>query len=171
MVEIPFPALGLIPLGLSALLGVYLLYRDKVVGAGSPIQLTGQQILVADTLFSAADFIVLLLSWAAIPSDYDEGRVMLGTYSTIPLMVDWYVLPLGLFFDRLYLLRQSLKDNSGIHAYLAIRPVRTALVYAAKHQPDVYGLMGRDNRMAYTPVSVDDEVVEVVEEGRSGGYA
>lgn len=56
-------------------------------------------------------------------------------------------------------------------AEVSLARIRTALVYAAKHQPDVYGHLGSNNRAAYTPVSADgtdDEVTELMEGRRNG---
>ena len=82
------PALGLLPLAGSALLGLFLVYRDVLVGGGSPVRLTVPQVLIADTLLAATLFVVLVISWIVVSEDWDGGLVMLGTYCTVPLMMN-----------------------------------------------------------------------------------
>jgi hypothetical protein len=84
-----FPALGLIPLAGSALLGASLLYRNKISYGGSPISLSPSNIIAVDFGLAALYFIFLIFSWIVVPHDgWDGGLVMLGTYGTVPLMVN-----------------------------------------------------------------------------------
>lgn len=82
-----FPAFGLIPLAGSALLGASLLYRDQISYGGSPISLSPSNIIAADSALAVLYFIFLIFSWIVVPG-WDGGQVMLGTYGTVPLMVN-----------------------------------------------------------------------------------
>ncbi|KAL9108679.1 MAG: hypothetical protein Q9227_006625 [Pyrenula ochraceoflavens] len=138
------PALGLIPLAGSALLGLFLLYRDKLAGGGSPIRLTFSQILIADTLLACVLFVILVISWIVVPDEYEGPPTMLGTYATVPLMI-----------------------NIACHCYLALRIVQSSLALASQHHSEYNGLMGTD-RGAYTPISEADAIsYQDVEEGNA----
>jgi hypothetical protein len=91
--ECAVPAVGLIPLFFSSLLGAFLMYRDKIAFGGSPITLTRAQICTSDLGIASALLLVLILSWIIMPEDYARRRVVLGTYATVPLMTNWLVFP------------------------------------------------------------------------------
>ncbi|KAF6811626.1 hypothetical protein CSOJ01_05610 [Colletotrichum sojae] len=93
-----FPALDILPLAGSALLSILILRRDLLAALGSPIQaLSESNIFAADIVLLVFDFIFLIISWATIREPWDRGQIVLGTYGTVPLMVDF-----------------------GIHAYLSV---------------------------------------------------
>jgi hypothetical protein len=87
--ECAVPALGLIPLFFSSLLGAFLMYRDKIAFGGSPISLTRAQICTSDLAIAGSLLLILILSWIIMPNDYSHARVVLGTYATVPLMMNW----------------------------------------------------------------------------------
>lgn len=83
-----FPALGLIPLAISTLLGLLLLYRDKVAGTGSPIQmLSAVNILFADTIVCFLLLACLIPTWVNPGTRYQPSLLVLGTYCTVFLML------------------------------------------------------------------------------------
>lgn len=87
--QIPVPALGLIPMFFSALLGAFLMYRDQITFGGSPITLTKANVLFADLTLGVSLLVILILSWIFVPVHrYHGGEVMLGTYATVPLMAN-----------------------------------------------------------------------------------
>lgn len=85
----PFPAIGLVPLAASAVLGLFLLYRDRVAGSGSAIQmLSASNILFADTFVSFFMLVCLILTWVNLTKPWwSSGLVVLGTYCSVFLMV------------------------------------------------------------------------------------
>lgn len=84
-----FPALDILPLAASALLSVLILRRDLLAALGSPIQaLSESNIFAADLALLVFDLIFLLISWATIRDPWDRGQIVLGTYGTVPLMLD-----------------------------------------------------------------------------------
>ena len=138
-----FPALGLIPLAGSALLGASLLYRNKISYGGSPISLSPANILMIDFALAVLFLIFLIFSWVIVPGhDWsDPSEVMLGTYGTVPLM-----------------------GNLGIHGYFVGIEVRH-MVRHARDCPNPAHHRGRDE---YTPLAGSVEAgYEDEEEGRN----
>ena len=89
--ECAVPALGLIPLFASAILGTFLMYRDKIAFGGSPVSLTRAHVCLADFGIGFALMAILIPSWIVVPQTYgNRGDIMLGTYATVPLMVNLY---------------------------------------------------------------------------------
>lgn len=87
--EMAVPALGLIPMFFSSLLGAFLMYRDQISFGGSPITLTRANILFADLALGTGLLLILILSWIFVPGwRSDGGQVMVGTYATVPLMLN-----------------------------------------------------------------------------------
>ena len=86
--EVAVPALGLIPMFASAVLGAFLMYRDKISFGGSPVSLTRAQVCLADFGLGVALIGILIPSWIIVPQSYPRGKVMLGTYATVPLMMN-----------------------------------------------------------------------------------
>lgn len=86
--ECAVPALGLIPLMLSSLLGAFLMYRDQISFGGSPIHLTRAQVCIADFCIAAFLMTILVLSWIFVTQTYRRGAIVLGTYATVPLMLN-----------------------------------------------------------------------------------
>lgn len=85
----PFPALGLLPLAASAVIGSMLLYRERVVaGLGSPVQpLSASNIFFADVLLALWHLGFLIPTWVSLPRQWGEDAV-LGTYCSVFLMVN-----------------------------------------------------------------------------------
>lgn len=90
--QFAFPALCVIPHAASAVLGLFLLYRDRVASVGSPVQaLSAKSIFFADTIIAGTFFVFLILTFVFIAKPYDRGLVVLGTYSSLFMMVNLYV--------------------------------------------------------------------------------
>lgn len=84
-----FPALGILPLAASAILGLFIIRRDLIAALGSPIQaLTPSNIFFADAALGIFHLVFLFISWALIREPWDRGQIVLGTYGTVPLMLD-----------------------------------------------------------------------------------
>ncbi|KAI8244503.1 hypothetical protein K4K57_004902 [Colletotrichum sp. SAR 10_99] len=94
-----FPALGILPLAASAILGLFIIRRDLIAALGSPIQaLTPSNVFFADATLGIFHLVFLFISWALIRDPWDRGQIVLGTYGTVPLMLDtaihfWVLLP------------------------------------------------------------------------------
>lgn len=88
----PFPALGLLPLAGSAVLGGLVLYRDRVTVSGSAIQqLSASNVFFADVLLTALYLAILIASWVTLTTNswrYDSSLVILGTYGTVGLLAN-----------------------------------------------------------------------------------
>jgi hypothetical protein len=84
------PALGLIPAFGSSLLGASLMYRDKVTFGGSPVIIQRGHVCVCDFILAVGLLIILIISWVVVPhfNRYEGSQIMLGTYATVPLMVN-----------------------------------------------------------------------------------
>lgn len=83
------PALGLIPLFGSTVVGMFLMYRDQITFAGSPISLTRAHVCACDFVIGVVLLIILIISWIVVTKNWDRGAIMLGTYATVPLMMNW----------------------------------------------------------------------------------
>lgn len=87
-----FPALGILPLAVSALLGALLLHRDRVAALGSPIQgLSSGNIFYADLALAIWYFAFLIPTWMFLGRPWDGGLIILGTYGSVFLMVNLLV--------------------------------------------------------------------------------
>lgn len=92
-----FPALGILPLAVSAILGALLLHRDRVAALGSPIQgLSPGNILYADSALAIWYLAFLIPTWVFLGRPSDEGLIILGTYGSVFLMVNLLVSLLSL---------------------------------------------------------------------------
>ncbi|KAF2095903.1 hypothetical protein NA57DRAFT_78678 [Rhizodiscina lignyota] len=90
--ECAVPALGLIPLFASAVLGAFLMYRDKIAFSGSPISLTRAHVCLSDFGLGVALIAILIPSWIFVPQCWQHrGDIMLGTYATVPLMINFAI--------------------------------------------------------------------------------
>ncbi|KAK0662158.1 hypothetical protein DIS24_g2149 [Lasiodiplodia hormozganensis] len=91
----PFPALGLLPLAGSAVLGGFVLYRDRVTVSGSAIQqLSTSGVFFADVLLTALYLAILIASWVTLTTNswrYDSSLVILGTYGTVGLLANFVI--------------------------------------------------------------------------------
>lgn len=113
-----FPALGILPLAVSAVLGALLLHRDRVAALGSPIQaLSPENIFYADATLAAWYFAFLIPTWVLLHRPSEEEMIILGTYGSVFLMVNWFVSLISLRPLLLSLL--TLGISSGIHFYFA----------------------------------------------------
>lgn len=87
-----FPALGILPLAVSAVLGALLLHRDRVAALGSPVQaLSPENILYADSALAVWYFAFLIPTWVFLGRPWDRGLIILGTYGSVFLMVNLFV--------------------------------------------------------------------------------
>lgn len=90
-----FPALGILPLAVSAVLGALLLHRDRVAALGSPVQaLTPENIFYADTTLVIWYLAFLIPTWVFLGRPSDEEIIILGTYGSVFLMVNLYGFPI-----------------------------------------------------------------------------
>ncbi|KAK1640659.1 hypothetical protein BDP81DRAFT_458728 [Colletotrichum phormii] len=104
--ERAFPALGLLPLAASAVLGLFVLNRDAVAAIGSPIQaLSESNIFWADCLLAVFHLSFLIPSWILLTDSmrWEESLIVLGTYCTVFMMFDlgvhlYIVLPQAMHF-------------------------------------------------------------------------
>lgn len=113
-----FPALGILPLAVSALLGSLLLHRDRVAALGSPIQgLSPGNIFYADTALAIWYFAFLIPTWMFLSRPWDRGLIILGTYGSVFLMVNLSVSLLSL--RLLWRFQLTLSESRGIHFYFA----------------------------------------------------
>lgn len=79
-----FPALGLLPLACSTLLGLLLLHRDQVAAFGSPFQiLSPSNILFADSAITVFLLGCLIPTWIFLDKPEHEGMIILGTYCSV----------------------------------------------------------------------------------------
>ncbi|KAL1876977.1 hypothetical protein Daus18300_002585 [Diaporthe australafricana] len=134
-----FPALGILPLAVSALLGALLLHRDRVAALGSPIQaLSADNIFYADTVLAIWYFAFLIPTWALLHRPSEEEMIILGTYGSVFLMV-----------------------NFGIHFYFAA--AEALHIITTKRSP--YQSLAAE----YTPLNEEyrDDLAEI-EEGNVG---
>ncbi|GME25618.1 putative nucleosome binding protein [Neofusicoccum parvum] len=134
------PAVGLVPLAGSVLLGGFVLYRDRVAAIGSPIRsLSPSNVFFADVLLSLVYIGLLIGSWVTLGEESWGRRslIILGTYGTVFMMV-----------------------NFGIHVYFVglqvLRMVRASSCDCAHCQS--VARRGRSTGMPseYAPLSEDD---------------
>jgi hypothetical protein len=86
---VPFPALGLLPLAASALLGAIILYRERILGLGSPIQsLSEPNIFYSDVTIAVFMIAMLIPTWILLDNPWDRGMIVLGTYGSVFMMVN-----------------------------------------------------------------------------------
>lgn len=86
--EEPFPALGLLPLAASFVVGCLLLFRERIAAFGSPIQaLSASNVFFADVFLSVWYLGFLIPTWISLPRQY-RNNVVLGTYCSIFMMVN-----------------------------------------------------------------------------------
>ncbi|KAF2460196.1 hypothetical protein BDY21DRAFT_337767 [Lineolata rhizophorae] len=98
-----FPALGIIPLFMSSVFGVLLVFTNKSVPGGKK-HITAEGIFLVDAMLSILLFISLVTTWAHNEGwrySYTAGHAMLSAYATVGLMV-----------------------NCGIHSFYAIRKAK-----------------------------------------------
>ncbi|KUI58921.1 hypothetical protein VP1G_06184 [Cytospora mali] len=87
-----FPALGLLPHATSVVFGSLLLYREHVAALGSPIQaLSPSNIFFADVALAVWYLAFLIPTWVLLGAPYDEGWIILGTYGSVFLMVNFAI--------------------------------------------------------------------------------
>ena len=94
-----FPAISIIPLFGSAILGLALLHPNTISYGGSAISFSPINVLTLDFSIAVLNLIFLICAWITVPGRRG-GQVMLGTYSTVPQML-----------------------NFGIHVYFVLRDV------------------------------------------------
>lgn len=94
-----FPAVSVIPLFGSAILGLALLHPNTISYGGSAISFSPINVLALDFSIAVLNLIFLIYAWITVPGRRG-GQVMLGTYSTVPQML-----------------------NFGIHVYFVLRDV------------------------------------------------
>ncbi|KAK1573949.1 uncharacterized protein LY79DRAFT_524815 [Colletotrichum navitas] len=138
----PFPALGILPLFASAILGLFIIRRDLVAALGSPIQaLSPSNVFYADLSLSTFHFIFLFISWATIRNPWDRGQIVLGTYGTVPLMID-----------------------TAIHLYLLLPVIGHMLARRSCDCPHCQSVTKSSYFASeYTPLSEGDSEAEIVE--------
>lgn len=113
-----FPALGILPLAVSAVLGAMLLHRDRVAALGSPVQaLSPENIFYADTALAVWYIAFLIPTWAFLGRPWRRETIILGTYGSVFLMVNLCV-PL-IYFHLFWLCSLTAGISSGIHFYFA----------------------------------------------------
>lgn len=95
-----FPAVSVIPLFGSAILGLALLHPNTISYGGSAVSFSPINVLTLDFSIAVLNLIFLIYAWITVPSHWGGGQVMLGTYSTVPQML-----------------------NFGIHVYFVLRDV------------------------------------------------
>ena len=95
-----FPAISVIPLFGSAILGLALLHPNTISYGGSAISFSPINVLALDFSIAVLNLIFLIYAWITVPGRWGGGQVMLGTYSTVPQML-----------------------NFGIHVYFVLRDV------------------------------------------------
>ncbi|KAF2145100.1 uncharacterized protein K452DRAFT_284483 [Aplosporella prunicola CBS 121167] len=90
-----FPALGLAPLGYSALLSAVLLWCGLTYSPalGSPTSSVGAALVVfiLDAVLAGMNLAFLIVSWVDMPNDWRWGRkdlIVLGTYGTVFMILD-----------------------------------------------------------------------------------
>ncbi|OHE91454.1 hypothetical protein CORC01_13226 [Colletotrichum orchidophilum] len=87
--ERAFPALGVLPLAASAVLGLFVLNRDALAAVGSPIQaLSESNIFWADCLLTVFHLSLLIPSWILLTDTRHKPLLVLGTYCTVFMMFD-----------------------------------------------------------------------------------
>lgn len=100
-----FPALGILPLAVSAMFGALLLHRDRVAALGSPIQaLTPENIFYADSSLAIWYLAFLIPTWAVLHRPWQHEMVILGTYGSVFLMINLSVSPIPSPFTMALLL-------------------------------------------------------------------
>lgn len=155
-----FPALGILPLAVSAVLGALLLHRDRVAALGSPIQaLSPENIFYADTALAVWYFAFLIPTWVFLGRPSDEELIILGTYGSVFLMVNLFV---SLIYRRLLWLSLLTSSVSrGIHFYFA---AAEALHIITTNRSPFMSLAAE-----YTPLNEEyrDDLADI-EEGNAG---
>ncbi|KUI67522.1 hypothetical protein VM1G_03630 [Cytospora mali] len=87
-----FPALGLLPHATSVVFGSLLLYRERVAALGSPIQaLSPSNIFFADVALAVWYLAFLIPTWVLLGAPRDEGWIILGTYGSVFLIVNFTI--------------------------------------------------------------------------------
>ncbi|KAF2472604.1 uncharacterized protein BDR25DRAFT_259075 [Lindgomyces ingoldianus] len=132
------PAIGILPLFCSSAFSAFLLYNERKCGCQSS-GLTGTPIhFVADFLLGIGLLVCLILAWVFLPHSYDGGMVMLGTYCTNFLGVNFLV-----------------------HFYFTVRQLYDAVTPGAnyvtscphcKYGPSFLPTVGRGSRKGYAPL-------------------
>ncbi|KKY17253.1 hypothetical protein UCDDS831_g06421 [Diplodia seriata] len=114
-----FPALGLLPLAGSVVLGCFTLYRDRIAVSGSSIQqLSASNIFFADVLLAITLLSILVASWVTLTKEswrYDDGSlVILGTYGTVFMLVNFII---HLYFAGLQFLHKMATRSCSLSEY------------------------------------------------------
>ncbi|KAL0930403.1 uncharacterized protein CTRU02_214478 [Colletotrichum truncatum] len=148
----PFPALGILPLSASAVLGLFIVRRDFIAALGSPIQaLSPSNIFFADLFLGVFHFIFLLISWVVIREPWDRGQIVLGTYGTVPLMV-----------------------NTGIHFYVLIPQIAHMFSRRTCDCPHCQSVnkpaFFSSSTSEYTPLNEDDTEPEDIGRDLEAGH-
>lgn len=113
-----FPALGILPLAVSALFGGLLLHRDRVAALGSPIQaLTPENVFYADSALAVWYLAFLIPTWVCLHRPWQSEMVILGTYGSVFLMINLSVSLIPPSFPMALLLKLST-----LAAYISISP-------------------------------------------------
>ena len=86
----PFPAVSIFPLAISALLALYLLKPNAVTTGGNAFQLSRGPIAMIDLSLAIWLLTMCVLCWVNVPRyRYDGGQIMLGTYGSVWVMLNW----------------------------------------------------------------------------------
>ncbi|KAF2803414.1 uncharacterized protein BDZ99DRAFT_526766 [Mytilinidion resinicola] len=146
-----FPALSSVPLFGSAVLAlaIHPTLRSKLTYGGSPITLSPTNVLALDFLLGFFHLLFLILAWVNVPQSWDGGRVMLGTYATVPGFI-----------------------CVAVHGWFVARDVGRVVQHSRQCEECAAGMAGhgegRHGRGGeYTPLTVGEDYEEV-EEGRVG---
>ncbi|KAM5355533.1 hypothetical protein ACJ41O_002179 [Fusarium nematophilum] len=153
----PVPAVGLVPLALSAGGGTFLLRARNGDEDGRPHRLSHPVLVfVCDVILATALMVVLVFTW--IGKGHSASLSMLAAYATIPLLVN--------FFIHLLLALQSLYSGLAIHSlvqWLAWRTLPPDCPHCSHRlRPDFPELpwlerLRERRRGGYTSLFVDDE--------------
>ncbi|KAJ6447296.1 hypothetical protein O9K51_02071 [Purpureocillium lavendulum] len=134
------PALGLLPLAGSSLISTLSVRRRKTLAAWSPVHsIASHSIFFADLALSLGFLAVLIPSWITLShrrwSDgYNNSIVILGTYCTVLLLLNWFI---HTFFTLAYLLHHTVvglqrwgQNHNGGFAAVWTGPMEHAEEYA-----------------------------------------
>ncbi|KAL1650365.1 hypothetical protein SLS58_001182 [Diplodia intermedia] len=100
----PFPALGLLPLAGSVVLGCFILYRDRIAVSGSSTQKLS--VFFADVLLAIMLLAFLIVTWVTLTlKDWgcERSQIILATYGTVFMVVNCVI---HLYFAGLHLLHK-----------------------------------------------------------------
>lgn len=85
------PAMGLLPLSASSAFGAAILYNEKECDCESSSLIRSPTLYIMDLILGVGLLVALIATWVTLPHQWDGSSVMLGTYGTNFLLINFLV--------------------------------------------------------------------------------